>query len=349
MERTIADAVGRATGLTLRAMLRADALGLRPERVHAELRAEHSASWVEAPASRHLWVRHTVGGLDPITGPSRLGDGLPETLEQYVAAHGLRYFKLKLGGDVAADIDRLQAIAALLDHIPDAYGATLDGNEQYRSLDSLAEFTARLGEAPSLARLRASLQFIEQPLDRRVALDPSAGKVIHRIAESFPLLIDESDDEPMAFARALDLGYAGVSTKNCKGIVKSFVNRSLVASRSERGMPAFMSAEDLTNLPVVPLQQDLATVAVLGIGHVERNGHHYVRGLGHCTPADRRAALARHPDLYVEHPDGTFLRIEEGCLSVASLSVTPGYGVGFEPDLAGLMSLDAWCAQQAVA
>src|SRR5260221_10825630 len=34
MERAIADAVGRATGLNLRATLRADALGLRPERVH---------------------------------------------------------------------------------------------------------------------------------------------------------------------------------------------------------------------------------------------------------------------------------------------------------------------------
>ena len=100
------------------------------------------------------------------------------------------------------------------------------------------------------------------------------------------MLIDESDAELDSFTRAVALGYRGVSTKNCKGIVKSFLNRSLV-ERENRGRALgqrlFMSAEDLTNVPVVPLQQDLATVRALGITHVERNGHHYVRGLAHCA------------------------------------------------------------------
>ena len=34
---------------------------------------------------------------------------------------------------------------------------------------------------------------------------------------------------------------------------------------------------------MVSLHQDLAHVAALGIGHVERNGHHYVRGLAHVA------------------------------------------------------------------
>ena len=93
-----------------------------------------------------------------------------------------------------------------------------------------------------------------------------------------------------------------------------------------------MSAEDLTNVPVVPLQQDLATVRALGITHVERNGHHYVRGLGHCSPAERAAATARHPDLYEGDAPRHVSGSRAGTLRVGSLA-TPGYGVAFEPDL----------------
>jgi hypothetical protein len=92
---------------------------------------------------------------------------------------------------------------------------------------------------------------------------------------------------------------------------------------------------------VVPLQQDLATVRALGITHVERNGHHYVRGLAHCSAAERAAATARHADLYAGGTAAAFLRIDGGTIGVGSLAAT-GYGVAFEPDLASMMPLDRW-------
>ena len=58
-------------------------------------------------------------------------DGLPETLEEVIARYGHRWFKLKVGGDVRADVERLGAIAAVLDRIRGPYKASLDGNEQY--------------------------------------------------------------------------------------------------------------------------------------------------------------------------------------------------------------------------
>jgi hypothetical protein len=147
-----------------------------------------------------------------------------------------------------------------------------------------------------------------------------------------PLIIDESDGDLDAFPRAVGLGYRGVSSKNCKGIVKAFLNRSLV-ERLNRGRPAgtrlFMSAEDLTTVPVVAVQQDLATVRALGIGHVERNGHHYVRGLEHCSPRERADAVRLHPDLYAGDASEAWLRIEDGRLRVGSLAV-PGYGIAFD-------------------
>ena len=60
-----------------------------------------------------------------------MNDGLPETLEEVIARYGHRWFKLKVGGDAKADVERLSAIAAVLDRIAEPYHASLDGNEQY--------------------------------------------------------------------------------------------------------------------------------------------------------------------------------------------------------------------------
>ena len=305
-ERALADAAGRLAGVGLVEMLRHNVLDLRPGEVHAELSDADLAAWAGREPPATLAVRHTVGLVDPIVaadvGPELGDDGLPRTLEDYVAVHGLRYFKLKVMGEVEADLDRLERIAAVLDQlIPDQYRVTLDGNEQYKSIHQFERLVEALGKAPRLHRLRDSILFIEQPLDRAVALDPAATEGLRVLSGTVPLMIDESDGDLDSFKAAIALGYQGVSSKNCKGIVKAFLNRTLIERRNRQRPPSaqlFMSAEDLTNVPVVPVQQDLATVRALGIGHVERNGHHYVRGLAHCSSPEREAATRLHPDLY---------------------------------------------------
>ncbi len=59
-----------------------------------------------------------------------------------------------------------------------------------------------------------------------------------------------------------------------------------------------MSGEDLVNIGPVALLQDLAAQAALGNASVERNGHHYFRGLSVFPPSISEAMLARHGDLY---------------------------------------------------
>ena len=93
-------------------------------------------------------MRHTVGLVDPIVAADqaaaeRVDDGLPETLEEVVRLLPCRYYKLKVGGDVAADLDRLTRIAAVLDRAG-AYRATLDGNEQYDEVEGIAELWRRI-------------------------------------------------------------------------------------------------------------------------------------------------------------------------------------------------------------
>src|SRR4029079_2787054 len=100
------------------------------------------------------------------------------------------------------------------------------------------------------------------------------------------VIIDESDDSLDAFPRAKALGYQGVSSKTCKGIYKSLINRARCASW---GGGYFMSGEGLTIQAGLALQQDLALVSLLGLEHVERNGHHYVNGMAGLPLAEQEA------------------------------------------------------------
>ena len=270
-------------------------------------------------------ARHTVGLVDPISAADqkeRVGDGLPETLEEVVARYGQRYFKLKVGGDARADLERLCAIAAVLDRIPEPYHASLDGNEQYGDMQGVAALWARMKGEVRLARLVDSILFIEQPVKRQVALErPVAG--IDK-----PVIIDESDDALDAFPRAKALGYRGVSSKTCKGLYKSIVNRARCAAWGEG---YFMSGEDLTIQAGLALQQDTALVSLLGLTHLERNGHHYVNGMAGLPQGEQDAFLAAHTDLYERSHGAVRVKIADGMLAIGSLDC-PGYASGAMPD-----------------
>jgi L-alanine-DL-glutamate epimerase-like enolase superfamily enzyme len=277
-------------------------------------------------------ARHTVGLVDPITTSqiSRpVGDGLPESLDQVIERYGHRWFKLKIGGDAAADVERLRAIASVLDRIGEPYQATLDGNEQYADVDGILALWRKIKGEPRLERLASSIVFLEQPIKRSHAL---AGDV-SALAEEKPVIIDESDDSLEAFPRARRLGYTGVSSKTCKGIYKSLLNaaRCRLWNTEEGANRYFMSGEDLTLQAGLALQQDLALASLLGLTHVERNGHHYVNGMAGLPQEEQRAFLKSHEDLY-EHSHGAVrLRIVNGELRIRSLGVG-GYASAELPD-----------------
>jgi hypothetical protein len=113
----------------------------------------------------------------------------------------------------------LSRIAAALDRLPE-YRATLDGNEQYESAEGAAALWRAVEAEPRLARLRAAILFIEQPVKRARALETGMGA----LAAARPVIIDESDGDLDAFPRAKALGYAGVSSKACKGVWRSLIN-----------------------------------------------------------------------------------------------------------------------------
>jgi L-alanine-DL-glutamate epimerase-like enolase superfamily enzyme len=290
------------------------------------------------PAAR-IHARHTVGLVDAITAADqaeRVGDGLPETLEEVVQVYGHRYFKLKVGGHVEADLDRLQSIASVLDRAREPYYVSLDGNEQYDSAQGVLELVRGIRAQPALARLWSSILFIEQPIARKLALD------VDLRATDFgkPVIIDESDGELGSFVQARSRGYAGVSSKTCKGFHKSVLNAARCAAwnREEGAQRYFMSAEDLTTQAGLAVQQDLALVNLLGITHVERNGHHYVDGMKALPRSEQQAFLAAHPDLYEDSHGAVRLRIRDGEIAIASLD-TPGFASGALPDFAAMQAI----------
>ena len=342
MERALIDGLGVALGQPYFALLQGNVLGLALERIHPQLTGLDLAAVLPAAPVRSLYVRHTVGLVDPIRTAAiapeeRLADGLPQSLEECVQVQGLRYFKIKIGGDPAADFDRLAEIAALLDECRAEYHITLDGNEQYSDAADLLALLERVEK--ELGTFYGRILYVEQPMDRALSLDPALKSDLGVLAAKRPLLIDESDESLDSFSRALDLGYSGVSSKCCKGLVKALANSALAWQHKGAGRPCFVAAEDLTAVPVVPLHQDLAHVAALGIGHVERNGHHYVRGLDHLSAAERAWCLARHGALYRAAGQSGLLDIRGGQIAVGSLQ-RPGLGVDGAVDIAAMRPLE---------
>jgi L-alanine-DL-glutamate epimerase-like enolase superfamily enzyme len=350
-ERALIDAVGRALGLSYHQLLVSEVLAIDLGTIHQELKSVDLARIVSPEPLNAVSVRHTVGLIDPIrradiAPEEELVDGLPQSLEAYIEEQGIHYFKIKIGGDAQSDFLRLAAIASLLEERCERpYYVTLDGNEQYGDMDALVGLLERVErECPSLYN---ALLYIEQPLDRSLSLAPELEPAIRAVSERKPMLIDESDEDVRAFRQAVDLGYLGVSSKACKGLIKALSNAALVGHLNAAGGHYFMSAEDLTNIPVVGLHQDLAHVAALGIDHVERNGHHYVRGLDHLSTGEQAQCRAVHRTLYRETGDLLSLAIEQGRIDIRSLQC-PGLGSGDIVDVEAMVRLEDWKMDQLV-
>ncbi|WP_142847195.1 enolase C-terminal domain-like protein [Telmatospirillum sp. J64-1] len=346
LDKAILDALGRLLNLSFDRMVRGNVIGLDVGTpLTPDLRGFDLRRFLDGlqpvPA---IAARHTVGLIDPILTAEippdqQVTDGLPHSLEQVVAAYGQRHFKVKVGGNRAEDLERLKRIAAVLDTLSAPYLVTLDGNEQYAEAAEILALWRDMGETPALRRFVASVAFIEQPIARARSFETP----IHDLAQAIPVIIDEADGEMESFPAALALGYSGISSKACKGLYKSLINAARCAHWNAAQSPPrfFQSAEDLTTQAGLGVQQDLALVGLLGLRHVERNGHHYVDGFGSAPEAEAEAFLKAHPALYRRHGNGPIrLDIRDGMLDLTSLW-QPGFAALCHPVTASLQPLAA--------
>ena len=212
-------------------------------------------------------ARHTLGLSDPIH-------------EADIPAE--EHLKVKISGDQASDIDCLNRLQSLIIRQgSETIELSLDGNERFGSMEAFADYWHQLIGRPGLRSFLERVIFIEQPLARDVALSQTATKHPTIRQATPPIIIDKSDDSLDSASRAIELGYAGTSHKHCKGVFKSVANACMLQGRRLDQPQAtwILSGEDLCNQGPISVMQDLSVAASLGIPSIERNGHHYCRGL----------------------------------------------------------------------
>jgi hypothetical protein len=351
VERAVLDGLCRAVERPLHQLLRAGELVPDLGVVRETLSGVKPADYLPAEPVARMKIRHTVGLGDwlvesDIPDDHRVDDGLPQSLEACLGCYGLSFFKIKLAGDLEWDRERLRRVLEVVERGAEAdWMCTLDGNEGFDDLGVFLEYYTALQEDAVLREmLRRRVLFVEQPLRRERSLAVEVGAAFKAWREAPVVLIDEADGDVAVLPQALALGYAGVSHKNCKGIVKGLANAATIWQANGRdGGRRFISGEDLAGVGPVAVFQDLAMQALLGVQHVERNGHHYFRGLSMYGADEQALLLALHPDLLRRGRGGEVtLAISAGEIEMASINGAP-FGVKWPVDR-GLMfePLNAW-------
>ena len=341
IERAVVDAFCRAHATSFSTALRSNAFNIDLSFIHGELKPGPPADFLTSKPLQKIGVRHTVGLADPVTeqdvpADEVLDDGLPQTLEQAIKAYGLKYFKIKVQDDVDAAVDRLRAInGAIESNSSGEYAFSLDGNESFLEAAGFVEFWNKLSAEPTLKDFFSHLLFVEQPMHRDIALNDEEGRTLNNWKNKPLIIIDEADGELDRLPTALRRGYCGTSHKNCKGVMKGIANTCLIRhlNREHPESVYVISGEDMCSVGPIAMWQDLAVVASLGIEHVERNGHHYYKGLSMWPDKVQEEVLKHHGDFYTRH-DGGFpsLDVHDGVVDLKSVVDAPfGYGFEFDP------------------
>ena len=221
IERAIIDAVCRFGSSSFAEAVKDNIFGIDLGKIHSELAGTEPSDWLGNPENSVI-ARHTVGLGDPLTAPEipeedRADDRLPQSLVDAIDAYGLTHFKVKICGNLEVDVPRLEGLAELFTEKVPSYRLTLDGNEQYLSLEQFREHWEAYLERPALREFLSSkhLIFVEQPIHRDDALKARIKDGFDSWPEAPPMIIDESDAELTSLRRALELGYRGTSHKNC--------------------------------------------------------------------------------------------------------------------------------------
>lgn len=224
---------------------------------------------------------HLVGALDPLTDAEvsqPVGDGLPETLGEWITRDGLTHLKIKLNGDdLTWDVERVLGVNAVAEEVQTQRGVetwwySLDFNEKCQSVDYLLEFLRRVQSASPRGFER--IQYIEQPTSRDMKANP--GNRMHQAAQLRPVVIDEGlvDLESLQLAR--ELGYSGVAFKACKGQTQTLL---LAAAAQKYGM--FRCVQDLT-CPGASLIHSAGLAAhIPGVAAIEANSRQYCPAANH--------------------------------------------------------------------
>jgi hypothetical protein len=252
---------------------------------------------------------HSVGASDPIVASDirhRVGDGLPETLPEWIRYNGLGRIKIKLAGnDLAWDLARVVEIDRATSETQRERGVrewfySLDFNEQCPNVAYLLEFLHRLNEQTASGFAR--IQYVEQPTARDLKADRA--NVMHAAARLRPVVIDESLTDIESLMLAREMGYSGAALKACKG-----QSQVLLMAAAAQKHKMFLCVQDLT-CPGASLIHSAGLAAhIPGVAAMEANAREYV-------PAANQPWEARFPGIF---------QVRDGMMDTSTLD-KPGLG-----------------------
>ncbi|MEQ1830532.1 MAG: enolase C-terminal domain-like protein [Pirellula sp.] len=237
-----------------------------------EFVGKHLSETVLSKPTPTLNLYHLVGSLDPLSGDDlsrRIGDGLPETLEEWIQKQQLSHLKVKITGqDLDADVGRVFEIdrIAMRTAPTRAWSYSIDFNEACENEDYVIDFLERLDRLSKDST--SKLHYIEQPMHR----DLRARKEVtmHRVSRLKPVVIDESLTDLDSIKFAKQQGYSGIAIKACKGISDSIL---FSAAAKHYGMKIYV--QDLTCVGASFLTSASLASRISGVIAVEGNGRQY--------------------------------------------------------------------------
>jgi len=240
---------------------------------------------------------HLVGALDPLTDAevvTKVGDGLPETLAQWIPFNGLTHMKIKLAGnDFDWDVNRTLSVNRVAEEAQAARGCTqwyysADFNEKCPNPEYVISFLNKIRESSPATFDR--IQYIEQPTHRDLKSHPDHR--MHEAAKLKPVVIDESLTDYDSLLLAQEMGYSGVALKACKGHTESLL---LGAAAQKFGM--FLCVQDLTCPGYSFLHSASLAARIPTIVAIEGNSRQY------CPAANKQWAK-QYPAMF-DITDGT--------------------------------------------
>ncbi|MBI5085285.1 MAG: hypothetical protein HZB13_11890 [Acidobacteria bacterium] len=263
----------------------------------AEFKGEFLDRYVMPEPKPSMPLYHLVGAVDPIVEADivkKVGDGLPETLPQWIEFNGLTHLKIKLNGDnLEWDRDRILKVDRAASETMARRGTrqwfySLDFNEKCPNVEYLLGMLRQVKERSAAGFDR--IQYVEQPTARD--LRANRQNVMHEASKLRPVVIDESLTDLESLVLAREMGYTGAALKACKG-----QSQALLMAAAAQRWKMFLCVQDLTCAGASLIHSAGLAAHVPGVAAIEGNSRQYV-------PAANKAWEAKFPGIF-EIKDGS--------------------------------------------
>ncbi|MCX6622417.1 MAG: hypothetical protein NTY38_15400 [Acidobacteria bacterium] len=257
-----------------------------------EYKGEYLSRYVNTEPKPSMPLYHLVGAVDPLADADitkRIGDGLPETLPEWIRFNGLTHLKIKLNGDnLQWDAGRVARVDQVTEETQRSRNVaewvySLDFNEKCPNVQYLIDFLNLVKERAPRAFDR--IQYIEQPTARD--LKANRQNVMHQASKLRPVVIDESLTDVESLLLAREMGYTGAALKACKG-----QSQALLMAAAARKHKMFLCVQDLT-CPGASLIHSAGLAAhVHGVAAIEANARQF-------CPSANKPWEAKFPGIFV--------------------------------------------------